>query len=1281
MSVARPPRRSLPGDSLPLPSPYPPVSATSSAASVSSAVSPSELKRRRVPASLPTSFALSDDDLNGTPGKGHDLDGYPDSEPLLSLANGSSSSSSSYSRRRSADPDDKYSDKPSSTTWRRLWAFLSPHSTPRSRLRSSNAASSSTSARALRAGRLLDLLYDRQRPCLTLVRVVLFASLCAFALLVATLLLRGGTTALLYLTHPLIHLTPSMLLLSSLNRTADGAALSPELSSSEFTIVASFFGNAQSAAASTRILQWHSLLAFVELTPPSHLLIYTNGPSDCADFLHRAFEELQCFQFTDALHADLNLPYVPALLAHAHAHAKTDLIVYAHHDILLAPALASSIHALVDAIPGHAFLATSRRIDFRLPPDMVFRKDFSVPLTEPIVGAGRAVGRTYFNEWNVDLLVYSRAHFARLLPLASMPAFVYADYYWANFVLSAFLLAGDVAVVDLSAQQLVIHQKTNDTQDGIAVTDVRGLYQHNLRVARNHSDHYLYGSLTNLPNALTGSCPACRLHPSTDASVLLLARRQALAGWLIVMDVDEARDSAAVWNWLCWAARANVSNFLLVSSSTDAAYRTMWEMGFPIASTVAGTGPPAAVVIDFVLQYAFNVLTMDWDHLLLQSPFPYLDASPFDVMLKGDEHNLYSGILALRSSHYSHYFWQLVLECRSLQRHVADASPRGVDCATSTYRDVRLLVKGGLLDLLHFPTVKSFFSDQLSQRTGMQPYVVETSPRVTELARLHIAGDDATCESAQRPPYPPLTGSYPTVVRVLTSSHVDHLKALLASLAAAQYDGATVDLEIAIDYPHANATDSERQGYHQVVELASTYQWSHGEVLVTLEDTERVGTARLLHADVDLERLAYVLAVTDEVVLSSMWYLSTRHLLSLFGDDSQLLALSLTNENVVLGETHAMRSSRRLAMDETAQAPPVYFWQRPSSALLFLPHQHSELLIWMRLMQATYPTYHPCVPTLITNHHGGWQEWVSKWLYVRGSYVLYTNWPQRSVLAVKKEEAALERRYVPALLNVKTFADMAITALQRASAEPLHVFDFHLRRVDAPLTLQSRAHVQALSKQCWVMDDWKSDEAAAPNMVEDELMTDAEEQRRRATRKRRHPVPASFAPANSSAGRPERELVGHAVSEQMVAGVRPVKKPASAKARAQAGKGTDSWAEAAAAAIAESTEHGAQEALREQQAANKNAPASPAAQPSPPSPAAAASPPAAAPNADKSNEAKPENRTALAQDKPATKQPTIEKTRSNKAAAAAPAAAAAAAAAKKPDIGKQPAKAAEKPSK
>ena len=67
--------------------------------------------------------------------------------------------------------------------------------------------------------------------------------------------------------------------------------------------------------------------------------------------------------------------------------------------------------------------------------------------------------------------------------------------------------------------------------------------------------------------------PACYVQPSLDAGVLLLARRQAQEGWLVVMDVDAAPSSSIVHNWLCWAERANVTNYLLISTSTSTDYR------------------------------------------------------------------------------------------------------------------------------------------------------------------------------------------------------------------------------------------------------------------------------------------------------------------------------------------------------------------------------------------------------------------------------------------------------------------------------------------------------------------------------------------------------------------------------------------------------------------------------------------------------------------------------------------------------------------------------------
>ena len=305
--------------------------------------------------------------------------------------------------------------------------------------------------------------------------------------------------------------------------------------------MASFFSNDKSSTRDTRILQWHSLLSFVALVPPAHLLVYTNSPTDCAQFIQQTFEELQCFQFTDAIHPDLNLPYVPSLLAHAHSHAKTDLIVYAHHDVLLAPELAPAIHHLVDTLPHHAFLATSRRIDFRLPPDMVFLTDFSVPLTEAIVGGEGDMWAACTPTSGTWTCWCTAARTTTGWWVSACPRSCTATYYWANFVLGSFLLAEgegeeeegvEMAVVDLSGQRLVIHMKTNDTVDGIYVTDMKALAMPNLRVARNHSDVYLYGHLTNIPHTLTGVCPACSIQPSpTPASSSSPAARSRMAGW------------------------------------------------------------------------------------------------------------------------------------------------------------------------------------------------------------------------------------------------------------------------------------------------------------------------------------------------------------------------------------------------------------------------------------------------------------------------------------------------------------------------------------------------------------------------------------------------------------------------------------------------------------------------------------------------------------------------------------------------------------------------------
>ena len=1183
-------------------------------------MSPSELKRRRVPSQQPSSLSLSSSDSEGDqqhPSRHHkqqqQQQGSDDSRgaeyahllPVSSFSSASSQAANGHSssRRSSSshdcDPDDKYSEK-NAGFLRRALAAVSPLTSSR-RL-------NSRQPHWLQARLLLPQppLFDTRRPVYSALRLIVPSLLCFLVVVMLTLTLLGGRMALLYLLHPLSHLAPALLssrpsLQASSNFSASALLLSPEeASSSDFSIVASFFDNSQSSSASVRMLQWHALLSFVSLTPPSHLIVYTSNPSECERFVLRAFDAIQCFQLSD-VHPDIQLPFVNSLLQHVHRHAKTDLIVYAHHDVLLAPQLAASVHHLVDSIPAHAFVATSRRLDYRLSEELIQLPDLSRPYTEEIVSRARAAGRVYPNEWNVDFLLWSRAHFLRLHP-AGFPGFVYSDYYGMSHLLASFLLDPAVAGVDLTPQQLVVHMKTNHTVDGIYVQDMRALHQHNLNIASNasHAAAYLAGHLSNAPYQLVGNCPACALRHRDDAGVQALARRVATRdGWLVVMDGDAASSLQQVRNWLCWAERANVTQFLLVSSAAqDAGWRELWQLGFPVLF-VSGGGDAApsqsfAQLVFFLLQRSLHLLLMDWDHLLLDSPFPYLLASPFDVMLKADQLNSYSGLVAMRSSDYSLYYWEAVLSCLQ-QRRTADDSAASA-CPVSSYQELRLRVKGGPLDILHFPNVKSFHVDQLSQRSGIFPLVLETSRRTLIDTGLLIARDDGSCDSAQRPPFDSVvTAALPFVVRILTSSNAAGLKALLDSLTASQYEeGVAVHVEIAVDFPASNGTE-EAQGYRAVVQLASALQWKWGNVVVTVQELEAVGSARLFHTDVDAERQAFVLVLTDDVLLSSMWFITARRLLSLYAADPQLAAVSLMTEDVVLGETLSLRSESRHGLDEFPPASPstVFFYQRPSSALLLLPHVHAELVHFMRLMQAAYPDYHPCVPTLVSNHGSEWQQWLSKWLYVRGWYALYLHLPDRAVLAMKQDEGAVPMRYFSRLVNVQSWTQLGLGQLQAKELDAVPVFDFHLRPVSARRTLESRAQVLRRSKQCWIMADWK-EEAEAVDLQDDELSTEAEETRRHHERRRRHrqqqQSPPSASPSDEQAvrGTAAEHLAGHAVAENLVAGVYPPRKMQPQQQVAGDGQGkaegakVGDWAAAAAAAIAESEAGAAQDAVREE---------------------------------------------------------------------------------------------------
>ena len=1238
------PRPHLTASYLPASQPVPPT--------VPSA-SPSELKRRRPPSNSPSAFTLSDGSESGAiavtdSDKVHPSDGefisrddylHSSTSPLLSTSSSSSPSAAYRSTRRSSDPDDKYKHTLLRRLIMRFFTHKPSHAPHRPKSHSRHpslekglSGCTSTSAEPAQ-------LWDSERPVVSVMRIVF--AVCAVVVLVTvfTLLVHGGPSALMYVTHPFSHLLspfsstpqPSISPLSSFPSAssttstytpAQLSAVSPSLSSFDFTIVASLYTNDQSSATSARLLQWHSLLSYVVLTPPSHIVIYVNQPTTCAEFILAAFPDIQCFYLSDYFNVEFQLPYVDRLLTHAHSHALDDLIVYAHHDVLLSSELAGSVHHLMDVLPYHQFVATSKRLDTRLPYELVTLKDFSRSYVDDIVALGRAMNRLYPNEWNIDLLVYSKYWFEQLTTgssskSAAFPPFVFADYYWSNHLLGVFLLSPHMTVVDMSAQRLLIHVKSNDTVDGIYVNDMRALSQHNLRLARNTSDRYLYGQLNNIPYQLTGRCPACQLQMSGSGSIDLLARKQAEQGWLLIVEMAE-KDSSRVWNWLCWAERANVSNYLLVTDSTSVSdYRHMYELGFPVLFTDGSDG--SIGLIGYLLQKGYSVLTMDLDHLLLQSPLSYLQASPFDVMVKGDDANLYAGVLALRGSHYSHYFYSAVTQCTAASAtHGADVL---AGCAARTFRDMRQQVKGGLLDILHFPTVKSFFVDQLSQRTGTYPVVLETSDNWLAEVGLTIYKGGGQCESAQRQPFAPFTLDTPIVVRILTSTNLPGLQALLESLSSAQYEpGAVLRLEVAIDYPRGNVTSAVIDLYQQVVSYASSFVFAHGSVLVSVQDEQHVGSARLLVADHDEGSDAHVLLLSDDVQLSSVWHVTLRHLLSMYAQqpDPQLMGVSLTVEDVVLGETHAKRSPGRHAMDDvdrlmgsssgsSSSGSTLYGWQQPSPAVLLFPGYYHELLYFVDRMQSAYPNYHPCVPTLITNHRCRYLDFLSKWMYVRGTYLLYLNLPDRHVLAVQAEQSSVvvEPRLLRKLLNVQTWTQLHMSELTRPTV--LRVFDFHFVE-RAAAVLESRATVERRSKQCWVQNDWK-DEAEVIEMDEDELMSEAEEQRRhtlhRQRQQHRQSQLAALAAQHSSSDRTASQsdvvgLEGHKVAREAVAGVR----VAGGGEKSGGGKRGE-WEEAAARDIAESQAHNMALAMKEEKA-NKAAQPVAAAEPAAPVVAAAA---------------------------------------------------------------------------
>jgi len=362
-------------------------------------------------------------------------------------------------------------------------------------------------------------------------------------------------------------------------------------------------------------------------------------------------------------------------------------------------------------------------------------------------------------------------------------------------------------------------------------------------------------------------------------------------------------------------------------------------------------------------------------------------------------------------------------------------------------------------------------------------------------------------------------------IRIFAFTDVVSLRRLLDSLSATEWEGdrSSVSLEISIDRPPVGASQEQQNGWQAVQALANAFEWNHAPGQSTpasgvgskhvIQQTQHIGvsgqylTGWTPNAANDNELMLFLM---DDVVLAPSWYQwMKRVLLKYYATpaqfDPRLMGISLTEQRLIVGETHERRfmpasmdqphlSSVRPPSEIINHAAQYYKYQLFSStngAQLFFPQHWRVFQSWLAPFQidpssgVSLTGASPCVPTMISNtwfktdpaKH--WYAWLIRFAFEKGYYILYTNFDDGSVFAVRARGQAAVTEHLSRLVK-----DLSTLPKSLPSSSATLVYDFHFNRVSTPDVLAWRKHIVAphVLDQCWTMDQLEkklADDAAA----------------------------------------------------------------------------------------------------------------------------------------------------------------------------------------------------------
>mmetsp|Transcript_36480 Transcript_36480/g.60728 ORF Transcript_36480/g.60728 Transcript_36480/m.60728 type:complete len:1051 (+) Transcript_36480:256-3408(+) len=504
------------------------------------------------------------------------------------------------------------------------------------------------------------------------------------------------------------------------------------------------FGPIEESRYSVIHHQKNALRSWVAFMPSQNIITFVDHPSTCI-YLRREFPFIRCVVHA-CTHPEYRLPLLNCILYEARQLVQTDIIAFVNGDILLFDEFPRAVDKIFTEEKLDGFMI-GQRLDVETDETLDFSDaKVRMALRQDALQKGELHG-----DMGVDYFVFRKSFLDRI----DVPPFLLGTWRWDNWLVSEALMLEGMHVVDATKVLVAVHQgkKTPYTK---TQSHERAGSTYNENLVRSYGLRYRIGRMKNARSRLEANKDGnfsivINTHTRLEMVIFGHALRLRHDTYVVaVLTVNWGYHELAD-NWLCWAARINFRNFVLLAQDKKTyryfrsknVYNVIVSPDAPEERAAADYGDKAfqetmtfrTNFLGELLDLGVDFLTGDLDAIWMGNPLVELDPS---CDLQGQPHKkskISGGLVAIKSSQQGREFWRAVVQCQ--QDNMATISklePNTYDPSKYTeqeciddlsMRSDKLRVC--LLPEMKFPDGKAFFEDHTPQLYGAWPTVIHNN--------------------------------------------------------------------------------------------------------------------------------------------------------------------------------------------------------------------------------------------------------------------------------------------------------------------------------------------------------------------------------------------------------------------------------------------------------------------------------------------------------------------------------------------------------------------------